>query len=210
MTPVRRSQFAVSAVVASVTLCVLFASRTCTRSPNASRPYNPYIAAPYVAMRDLRAIGAAEQAYKAANGGWYDKPECLVRPQDCIPGYKGPSFLDRDFLLAESEYYRREFHPGPVTAAAVIAASHASPSSLETFAVVAMPIDIPVDLRRKYFGICIDGLGYVCVTLHGGRPRVVRGACVVTPGDASILERALPMRWHIGDEPCYRPQPAWR
>jgi hypothetical protein len=184
-------QLAVSAAVASVVLAVLFvASKACTAKPRGAM---------YVAMGSLRAIWKAEGAYYTANRGWYDKVECLVRPEDCIPGYQGPSFLESSFL-AETEHYHREFHPGPAPAAAVIVASHASPSSLEAFAVVAIPVGLP----RRYGGLCIDSsVGRLCMTPQGGRPRVVRGACVVTPGGPSILE-TLGMRWRFGDEePCY-------
>jgi len=46
------------------------------------------------AEADLRAIAAAQHAYQSANGGFYDTPACLARPETCIPGYAGHSFLE--------------------------------------------------------------------------------------------------------------------
>jgi hypothetical protein len=157
------------------------------------------------AVGDTRTLISAEAAYQSANGGYYDKPECLVRPGDCILDYTGPSFIDASFLGPKKSHYQREFHPGLVVPADTVAATGLSPSSLEGFAWVAIPTGDAQGLRA----FCSDSSGIVCATPHGGRPLVTRGACVVAP------RARMGMAASIGDwltdklsgppavEPCY-------
>jgi type II secretory pathway pseudopilin PulG len=119
---------------------------------------------------DLRSIISAQAAYSSSNGGFYDQPECLVRPQECIPGYpaEGPNFL-QEVPLAVENGYRREFRPGaPAQSPGV------SPSSMVTFAYLAYPENPGVTGNR---GFCADHTGLICVTMDGTMPPVVDGQC---------------------------------
>jgi hypothetical protein len=46
------------------------------------------------AIEDARQFVSAERMYRAKSGGFFGTPECLARPQACIPGYTGPAFID--------------------------------------------------------------------------------------------------------------------
>lgn len=48
-----------------------------------------------VAIEDARQFVSAERIYWAKSGGFFGTPECLARPQACIPGYAGPPFIDQ-------------------------------------------------------------------------------------------------------------------
>lgn len=149
------------------------------------------------AIGDLRTMLSAETAYQSANQGWFDTVECLVRPRGCIPGYTGPSFLNADFARELRYCYHFEFHPGSAAGADAVRAMGASPSSLSAFAYVAEPSNRCAE--RAY---CIDSSkgwsGSICAT-RGGRPRVERGACVITPGGAPGKLWA----WSTPEDACY-------
>ena len=129
-----------------------------------------------VVVGDIRTVLAAQAAYRAANGGFYDsRLDCLGAPAGCIPGYPadGPQFLeDRLSRLEPRSGYNRSFVPGP---AAQGDAAVVSRSSVQSYAYVAVPT------RPGYSGIrgfCGDSSGAVCATSDGGAPRVLPGgAC---------------------------------
>jgi hypothetical protein len=155
------------------------------------RPYNPQ----GMTLGDIRTLISAEAAYQSSNGGYYDKPECLVRPWDCIPGYRrdAVSFLNEAFLRPSRHGFDFEFHPG-------LAAAGLSPSSVTGFAYVAIP-----NPTLTFRGFCGEDSGVICYTRGGSRPAVDRGHCVVAPGQASGIPDFL-YRWlrREGDpDPCY-------
>ena len=91
---------------------------------------------------DARTVLSAELAYASANGGFYDRLECLARPATCIPGYaaNGPSFIDPMLASLRTKHsYLRRFYAGPRPSAEEIAKAKASPSSVKAFAYVLLP-----------------------------------------------------------------------
>jgi type IV pilus assembly protein PilA len=126
------------------------------------------------AIGDVRTMISAEAGYAAANGGLYDKPECLAGPRECIPNYPatGATFLDRDLLANDIRSgYTRRFYPGPPASQADMRGGAVSPSSLKTFAYVALPSDSGRSGVRTF---CGDDTGRVCAT-YDSRPLQVEG-----------------------------------
>lgn len=154
-------------------------------------------------LGDMRTVISAEATYQTVNFGAFDKLECLHRPSECLAGYQGPPFL-YGFLEPVRRRYQREFHPGPAVA---VVPPGGSPSSLESYAFVAIPIsDDRVGFLYRYPAFCGDSTGALCRTARPGRPAVVRGACVVTPGSppgffARWVEDLVKDRPVL--EPCY-------
>jgi type II secretory pathway pseudopilin PulG len=124
---------------------------------------------------DIRTVISAEAAYQSINAGYYDKLECLSGPGRCIPGYGGPSFLSDQWPEVKSGY-RRRFHAGPAAEPTPVRESHASPSSLQSFAYVAIPASVNQTGVR---GFCGDDTGIICYTLDGSAPAVRDGRCVL-------------------------------
>jgi len=107
---------------------------------------------------DIRTVISAQAAYQSTNGGFYESRwECLYRPADCIPGYQGPYFLDPSLGEAPKSGYLRRLYPGgaPRTAPS----SPISPSSVDSFAIVAWPTT-PGKTGVRLF--CGDSDGIVC------------------------------------------------
>jgi type IV pilus assembly protein PilA len=128
------------------------------------------------AIGDVRTVISAEAVYQSANAGFYDTLECLGTPSGCIPGYQGPTFLDRALASgAPKSGYRRTFHPG-AAATSEEGASSRSPSSIESFAYTAVPLTNQTGVR----GFCGDSTGRVCHTLDGSEPEVMNGECSTT------------------------------
>jgi hypothetical protein len=125
----------------------------------------------------IRSVISAEAGYQLANEGWYDKLDCLVTPQKCIPGYDGPRFLDAKATGETGNGYRFTFVPGP---AATVDPAVASASSLTSFALLAEPE------KRDETGVrsfCGDSTGRMCSTT--GTPiHAEDGAC---PADCPAL-----------------------
>lgn len=120
---------------------------------------------------DVRAVVAGEVAYRSPNGGFYDTLECLAAPTRCIPKYQGPTFLDPALASLETNHgYERSFHAGPPAARLPKASS---PSSLQSFVYVAVPISGMTGTRA----FCGDSSGRVCSTPDGSPPQVVDGQC---------------------------------
>jgi type II secretory pathway pseudopilin PulG len=129
------------------------------------------------AIGDVRTVISAQAAYQSANGGYYDTLECLGTPSGCIPNYDGPTFLDRALASgAPKTGYRRTFHPGAAASSAQGASSR-SPSSLESFAYTAVPLQANQTGVR---GFCGDATGRLCYTLDGSEPEVENGECSKT------------------------------
>jgi hypothetical protein len=131
-----------------------------------------------LAIRDIRTMISAQSAYQAANGGFYDVPECLVTPRRCIPTYpvNAPTFLDSQLgrTTADREGYRRVFHSGAPADPAEVRKAGASPSSLLSFAYVATPL-IPGQTGVRAF--CGDSSGVICFTSDGQAPGIENGRC---------------------------------
>jgi type IV pilus assembly protein PilA len=126
------------------------------------------------AIGDIRTVISAEAAYSSANGGRYDMLECLGTPHRCIPNYSGPTFLDPQLASGGIKNgYQRKFYPGP-PAPPPADGSVVSPSSCESFAYVAVPVQ---PNRTGVRGFCGDASGVIFMTVDGSAPRVVNGMC---------------------------------
>jgi hypothetical protein len=127
------------------------------------------------AIGDVRTVISAEIGYQSANMGYYDTPACLGAPAKCMAGYTGPSFLDPELAsLSPKNGYRRVFHPGPAPRREELRKAKASPSSLTSYAYVAVPVDPGRTGRR---GFCGDASGRICVTSDGAAAPVRNGQC---------------------------------
>jgi type II secretory pathway pseudopilin PulG len=114
------------------------------------------------AIGDIRTVISAEVAYANANGGYYDGLECLSNPTACIPGYpdQGPQFLGAELASATVKSgYNRTFYPGAYAELTESQASQSSPTSLVSFAYVAVPENPGTTGVRAF---CGDGSGRVC------------------------------------------------
>jgi hypothetical protein len=127
-----------------------------------------------VVLGDLRAIMSGESAYSAMNGGYFDTMECLVEPEACMrdAGASATSFAPAS-ILQQRTGYLRTFHAGPAVPRGDIKASGLSPSSLVSYAIVAVPTD-PASGGRSF---CADSTGRLCETADGSSPAAVKGAC---------------------------------
>ena len=126
-------------------------------------------------LGDVRTVISAQAAYAASNAARYGPMECLSKPSACIPGYQeiAPTFLDSKLASGHPKSgYNRTFLPGP-------AAQGLSPSSMSSFAYVAVPI-IPGESGIRAF--CGDASGMICATKDGSMPLVRDGRCVVAVG----------------------------
>ncbi len=133
---------------------------------------SPTMANEAATFGDLRAIQASQLAYSVANGGFFDSPECVTEPKSCIPGYTGPGFDPPPWIFsAKKAGYSRTFHPGPPAADRPATISK---SSLQTFAVVAVPFTVGKTGKRAF---CADSSGRICSTSDGSAPVVTGGLC---------------------------------
>lgn len=141
------------------------------------------------AQADLRAIREAQNEYARVNGGFYDRLECLAAPARCIPGYSAPAHFFLEHPLPEHGYLRT-FYPGPAAPADAIRRTSASPSSITSFAYVAIPKSRPWwRAGSEPRGFCGDSTGVACETTDGSRPSVVDGRCVVPCRLMGTVER---------------------
>jgi hypothetical protein len=129
-------------------------------------------------LGDVRTMIAAQYAYAAANGGFYDHPRCLAEPHRCIPNYAGPTFLDAGMLQGKRQGYHWTFHPGPPAPPAASATGRSSPSSLKSFAYAAVPVEWGKTGTRA---LCGDASGVICFTADPAIPPVAGGACAREP-----------------------------
>jgi type IV pilus assembly protein PilA len=134
------------------------------------------------AVGDVRTMISAQATYASSNGGYYDKIECLAKPQGCIPGSTAPSSALIDAPMASTPVrrgYDFTLHLGP--AAPQENASAVSPSSVTSFAYVAVPVKAGNTGQRAF---CGDETGVVRVSPGGMAPTIIGGKC---PEDWSIL-----------------------
>lgn len=128
---------------------------------------------------DIRTIISAEAAYAGANGGYYDRLQCLSYPyESCIPEYPtaAPEFLDYALSKAQMKNgYNRKFHPGAYPESAE-QGSFLSPTSMESYAYVAVPESPGLSGLRSF---CGDASGRVCVFSNGENPFIQDGACPI-------------------------------
>jgi hypothetical protein len=109
------------------------------------------------AIEHVHDVIRAEAQYQKLNAGYFDYPECLAKPEQCIPGHHGPSVIaDRLVSTPEDKGYRRVFHPGP---RAEPAPPKASPTSLMAFAYVVTPLSRGKTGLRTF---CGDATGVIC------------------------------------------------
>jgi hypothetical protein len=130
------------------------------------------------AVSELRQVLHAEMAYAQANGGRYDRLQCLSDPAACIPRYPagGPRFLGAGATPLEARQgYRFLFYSGPPPER--IDPARASPSSLAAFAYVAVP-DVAAGLSGRSF--CTDASRRVCELKAQDPHALAEGACPLT------------------------------
>ena len=132
------------------------------------------------AVGDIRAVIAAQARYQTINGGYFGPFECLAEPARCVPSYTGPALLPVEVPgVGPKQGYFRTFHAGPAAAGAVTAG--VSPSSVTSFAYVAVPVT-PNQTGVRSF--CGDATGRVCHKRDGSEIEVVSGVC---PDDCESL-----------------------
>lgn len=127
------------------------------------------------ALADIRSVISAENVYSSSNASLYDTPDCLESPGQCIPKFRGQSFLTR--IASIKGGYARTFHAGPAAARDTIKKAKASPSSLTSFAYTAVPEQIGESGQRSF---CGDFTGKVCAFDDGAPPAVADGRCPTT------------------------------
>jgi hypothetical protein len=124
---------------------------------------------------EIRTVLSAQKAYRGVNHGLADaRLLCLASPAKCVPGYPadGAAFLDVSLTRPpERRGYRFSLHPGSHLAHPP---EGASPTSVESFAYVAVPVS-PGSTGVR--GFCGDSAGHLCFTTDGSPPRVLRGTC---------------------------------
>ena len=105
-----------------------------------------------VAIGHLRGFTGAETSYALANRLLYDRPDCLLRPADCLSGYSGPAFLSEHPV--QKSGYRFMFYPGAPPAPRP---DGVSASSMTTFVITAAPIAQSTGSRQ----FCADHTGEI-------------------------------------------------
>ena len=133
------------------------------------------------AIGDLRTVVSAQTSYSMANQGFPDQLECLARPAQCIPGLAAtsPVFLEEGFLTPRRRGYEFRLVPGPPPGPEVTQRGQVSPTSIGSWAYVAVPIQ-PGQTGVRSF--CADVSGVVCYVPDGSPPSAGNGACPVSDG----------------------------
>jgi len=127
---------------------------------------------------DIRTVISAEAAYRPANHGFYDKLECLSAPWQCIPDYRGPQFLEG--VWPDVRYgHQRTFLPGAAADTRQISQAQVSPTSVQSYAYVAAPLEGLPPNETGVRGFCADDRGIICYTLDSTAPAVKDGRCVL-------------------------------
>jgi hypothetical protein len=125
-----------------------------------------------VAVSDIKTLVTGEMLFMSLADGAFGRLECLHRPSDCIVGIPEEQMLERSYLAAEKNGYRRTFHPG---AAVTNPKAKGTPSLfVKTFAITAVPL-VPGQSGVRSF--CADHTGRVCVVTDGSAPPVSGGSC---------------------------------
>jgi len=128
------------------------------------------------AIGDIRTLISAQEAYRSANGGFYESNlQCLAAPSvGCLPNYPAgsPTFLDPVLVAREPRYgYDRRFEPGRIVA---VDAALSSSTSVGEYAFVATPVRAGQTGVRSF---CGDSSGLVCYRADGSDIRALGGAC---------------------------------
>ena len=116
------------------------------------------------AIGRVHAVVAAEMAYAAGNGGYYDVPGCLSEPRRCVPSAEGTPFVSGD-VLADGPY-TATFYPGEAAPLVPGRTPALSPSSLVSFAYVLVPATPGAGTRA----FCGDATGLVRASNSPFRP----------------------------------------
>ena len=127
------------------------------------------------AIGDIRHVISAQMAYASVNQGFYDTLACLESPADCLPGYaeSAPVFLESDIMTTQGGY-RRRFYPGPPAEVEGEVINKVSPSSIRSFAFVAVPHEPRKTAERAF---CGDSSGRLRVSVDGTMPAIRDGHC---------------------------------
>jgi type IV pilus assembly protein PilA len=130
------------------------------------------------AIGRVRTVISAQIAYsQSANSGYADRPECLANASRCIPGYSGPpAFLDESISFTQPQSgYMLRFYAGPAAPADVLAQGRVSPSSVQTYAVIAAPVQ-PNQTGVRFF--CGEMSGRICSMPSAPAPAALEsGTC---------------------------------
>jgi hypothetical protein len=124
------------------------------------------------ALDIVRAVQQAQAMYRSVHG-YYDRLECLVQAS-CVPNPYPPSYLSPNALRSTGFGYRFRLHEGGRVRGGV--PDPVSPTALQAFAMVAMPVEDPA--RHRAF--CGDDSGEIYVTSGSRAPAVEDGRCVDT------------------------------
>lgn len=122
------------------------------------------------AMNDIHAVIGAQAVYQSVVKAYAPTLACLLRPSDCIPGYKGPEFLAEWASGADRMDYHRALHPGRKASGAE------GVRAVETWAYTAVPT-LPAEGWRAF---CGDHTGVVCAIAEGTMPPITDGTCPKT------------------------------
>jgi type II secretory pathway pseudopilin PulG len=128
------------------------------------------------AIGRLRTIASAEAAYASRNSGFADTPACLMAPSRCLPNQEGlTAFLDSTTTFdAPKQGYVLKFIPGTPATPDALASGTISPTSLQSFAVTAVPVTAGQTGVRSF---CTDASGIVCHRVDGGNPAPDGAGC---------------------------------
>lgn len=126
----------------------------------------------------LRAVLAAQKAYAAVNGGYYDTLECLAAPSACLPVSPAPGpFLSPELFVAKEEGPFKAYPPIHGYKRFFIAGARAEPapgarissSSITGFGYAAIP-EAPGE--TGIHGFLADDLGRICFHSSGAVPPI--------------------------------------
>lgn len=147
-----------SPAVAGTTILLLVLGSAAAQTP----PDDPMARAALIVnesstIGDLRAIGRAQTAYRAASHGTYaPRLECLSAPRGCIAGYKGASVMEQPERLGSPRNgYVRELHTAKADA-----------SGARAYVTTAVP-EVPNKPGVRAF--CADSTGRVCAVAGGAK-----------------------------------------
>jgi type II secretory pathway pseudopilin PulG len=132
---------------------------------------------------DLRTVVSAQAAYSSANSGFPDRLECLAAPARCIPGYPAgsPAFLDSPLLSSPRHGYRFRLVAGPQVQDEIRQRGQVSPSSLQGWAYLAVPVQAGQTGVRAF---CAEMSGVICMSPSGALSETTDGSC---PRDCTPL-----------------------
>ena len=129
------------------------------------------------AISAIRTFVSAETAYAAVNGGFFDTPQCLASPVQCLPAYSGPALLDaRLDSQSARRGYRFQFVAGPAPDLQAVGSRGFSKSSLTGFSYIAVPTGSGSTGIRSF---CADSGGRIC-SMREGAAQPLGGVCPAT------------------------------